>query len=96
VERFNLNHVQATVLAACILDALEDNKDAVAILPPYNYGREIANIVAEGLGIDPDIAAKGLGVHGRRGRCGGQGRGGRSHPVPDARRPADTQQAQGH
>jgi hypothetical protein len=62
MERFNLNCVQATALAACILDALEDNKDAAAVPPPYDYGRELADIIAEGLGIDPTVAAKGLGV----------------------------------
>jgi hypothetical protein len=60
--RFNLNRVQATSLAACILDALEDNEDAIPIPPPYDYGQEIANIVAEGLGIDLGVAAEGLGV----------------------------------
>jgi hypothetical protein len=87
--------VQATVLAARILDALEDNEDAASIPPPYNYGWEIANIVAEGLGIDPAIAAKGLGVQGGGGARCSEGRGGRSRPVPDARRPANPQQAQG-
>jgi hypothetical protein len=62
VVRFNLNRAQATALAAHILNALEDNKDAPSVPPPYNYGREIANIVAEGLRIDPAITAKGLGV----------------------------------
>jgi hypothetical protein len=64
VERFNLNRVQATALAAHILNALKDNEDATAVPPPYNYSREIADIIAEGLGIDPAIAAKGLGVRG--------------------------------
>jgi hypothetical protein len=62
VARFNLNCAQATALAAHILDTLEDNEDATPIPPPYNYGQEIANIVAEGLGIDPVVAAEGLGV----------------------------------
>jgi hypothetical protein len=62
VARVNLNRVQATVLAARILDALKDNEDAAAVLPPYNYGREIASIVAEGLRIDPAVTAEGLGV----------------------------------
>jgi hypothetical protein len=82
-------------LAARILNALEDNKDAAAVLPAYDYGREIANIVAEGLRIDPAVAAKGLGVRGGRGQHGGQGQGGRPHPVPDARHPTNAQQAQG-
>jgi hypothetical protein len=62
VARFNLNRAQATALAARILDALEDNEDATPIPPPHDYGREIANIVMEGLGIDSTVAAEGLGV----------------------------------
>jgi hypothetical protein len=95
IERFNLNRTQATALAAHILNALEDNEDAPVFLPPYDYSREIADIVAEGLGIDPAIAAEGLGVQGRGGLNRGQGRGGRSRQVPDAQRPANAQQAQG-
>jgi hypothetical protein len=76
--------MQATALAACILNALEDNKDAPAVLPSYNYGMEIANIVAEGLGIDLAVAAEGLGIRGRGGSNRGQGRGGRPQQVPDA------------
>jgi hypothetical protein len=94
VARFNLNHVQATALAARILDSLEDKEDAAQVPPPYNYGREMANIVTEGLGIDLAVAAEGLGVRGRGGPRGGQGQGGRSRPVPDARRPANPQQPQ--
>jgi hypothetical protein len=73
MARFNLNRAQATALAARILDALEDNEDAAPVLPPYDYGREIANIVAEGLGIDPAVAAEGLGVRGRGGARRGEG-----------------------
>jgi hypothetical protein len=62
VARFNLNRAQATALATRILNALEDDEDATPLLPPYDYGREIADIVTEGLGIDPAIAAEGLGV----------------------------------
>jgi hypothetical protein len=62
MERFNLNCAQATALAARLLNALEDNEDANVVPPPYDYGREIADIIAEGLGIDPAVAAKGLGV----------------------------------
>jgi hypothetical protein len=62
VARFNLNRAQATALATRILNALEDDEDAAPLPPPYDYGREIADIVAEGLGIDPAIAAEGLGV----------------------------------
>jgi hypothetical protein len=95
VARFNLNCAQATVLAARILDALEDNEDATLNPPPYDYGREIANIVAEGLGIDLAITAEGLGVRGRGGAHCGEGQGGRPHPVSDARRPTNPQQTQG-
>jgi hypothetical protein len=42
VARFNLNRAQATVLAASILDALEDDEDATPILQPPDYGQEIA------------------------------------------------------
>jgi hypothetical protein len=95
VERFNLNRVQATALAASILDALEVNEDAAAVPPPYDFGDEIAHIVAEGLGLKQAITAKGLGVCRRGGRGQGRGRGGQPQPIPDARRPAHTQQAQG-
>jgi hypothetical protein len=95
VVRFNLNCARATALAARLLDTLEDNEDAAQIPPPYDFGREITNIVAEGLGIDPAVAAEGLGVRGRGGACHGEGRGGRSHLVSDVRRPANPQQAQG-
>jgi hypothetical protein len=95
VARFNLNCAQATALAACILDALENNEDATPVPPPYDYGQEIANIVAAGLGIDPAIAAEGLGVQGRGGACRGEGRGGRPRPVSDAGHSANPQQAQG-
>jgi hypothetical protein len=95
VARFNLNRAQATALAASILDALEDNEDAAPVPPPHDYSREIANIVAEGLGIDPAVAAEGLGVRGRGGARHGEGRGGRPHPVSDARRTPNMQQTQG-
>jgi hypothetical protein len=95
VARFNLNRVQATALAARLLNALEVDQDTPEVPPPYNYGREIAEIVAAGLGINPAIAAKGLGVQGGAGSHRGQGRGGRPHPVPDAGRTPHLQQAQG-
>jgi hypothetical protein len=95
VARFNLNRAQATVLAARLLDTLENNEDTPEVPPPYNYGREIAEIVAEGLGISPAVAAEGLGVRGGGSQHRGQGRGGRPHPVPNARRPPNSQQAQG-
>jgi hypothetical protein len=61
---------------------------------PPSYGEEFARIIAEGLGIAPDVAAEGLGVRNRRGRRGSQGRGSRPQPVPDARRPANAQPTQ--
>jgi hypothetical protein len=48
----------------------------------------------EGLGIPPDVAAKGLGIRNRRGRRRGQGRGNRPLQVPDARCPANSQPTQ--
>jgi hypothetical protein len=95
VARFNLNRAQATALAARILDALEDNEDATQVPLPYDYGREIANIVAVGLGIEPAIAAEGLGIQGGGGAHRGEGRGGRPRPVSNARRTANPQQVQG-
>jgi hypothetical protein len=56
-------------------------------------GKEIAHIVAEGLGLDHAVVAEGLGVRGGGGRRGGQGRGGGPGQVPDARRPANPPQA---
>jgi hypothetical protein len=91
VARINLNRTQATVLAANLINALENHQDAASIPPAYNYGEEIAGIIAEGLGIDRAVAAEGLGVRTR----GGRGRGNGSQSVPDARRPAHVQQAQG-
>jgi hypothetical protein len=95
VARINLNRVQATVLASRLINALENNQDAAPVPPVHNYGEEVARIVAEGLGIDADVAAEGLGVRARRGRGQGRGRGNGPQPVPDARRPAHVQQAQG-
>jgi hypothetical protein len=95
VARFNLSRAQATVLATRLIDSLEqDHQDATTVLPAYDYGEEFARIIAEGLGIAPDVAAEGLGVRNRRGRRGGQGRGNRPQPVPDARRPAHPQSTQ--
>jgi hypothetical protein len=88
--RVNLNCAQATALASHLLDALENHKDATEV-PPAAYGDEIARIVAKGLGLEPAIVAEGMGVHAQ----GGQGRGNQSRAVPDARCPANTQQAQG-
>jgi hypothetical protein len=95
VARFNLSHAQATALATSLVDSLDENHQNTPEIPPdYSYGEEIAWIVAEGLGITPDAAAEGLGVHNRRGRRGGQGRGSRPQPVPDARHPANAQPTQ--
>jgi hypothetical protein len=91
VARVNLNRVQATALASRLLDALENNQDATAVLPAYDYREEIARIVMEGLGIDPTIAAEGLGVRARRGRGQGRGRGNRPQPVPAVRSPTHAQ-----
>jgi hypothetical protein len=95
VARFNLSRAQATALATCLVDSLEQNhQDATALPPAYNYGEEFARIVAKGLGITPDVAAEGLGIRNRRGRHGGQGRGNRPQQVPDARRPTNPQPTQ--
>jgi hypothetical protein len=95
VARINLNRAQATALASRLLDALEDNQDAAPVLPAYSGADEFARIVAESLGIEPAVAAEGLGIRARGGRGQGRGRGNGSQAVPDARRPANAQQAQG-
>jgi hypothetical protein len=78
MARFNLSRVQATALATRLVNSLEQNyQDATEVPPAYDYGEEFAQIVAEGLGIAPDVAAEGLGVRNRRGQHGGQGRGNR-------------------
>jgi hypothetical protein len=95
MARFNLSRAQATVLATRLVDSLKQNhQDAAEVLPAYDYGEEFVRIVAEGLGIVPDVAAEGLGVHNRRGRRGGQGRGNRPQQVPDARCPTNPQSTQ--
>jgi hypothetical protein len=95
MARFNLSRAQATALATRLVDSLEQNhQDAAAVPPAYNYGEEFMQIVAEGLGIAPDVAAEGLGIRNQRGRHSGQGRGNRSQQVPDARRPANSQPTQ--
>jgi hypothetical protein len=91
VARVNLNRAQATALASHLITVLEDHQDAAPVPPVYDYGEEVVRIVAEGLGIDPVVAAEGMGVRTR----GGRGRGNGPQPVPDARRPTHTQQAQG-
>jgi hypothetical protein len=62
VARVNLNHAQATALASRLIDALENHQDSAEIPPAYNYGEEIAGIVAKGLGLEQAIVAEGLGV----------------------------------
>jgi hypothetical protein len=95
VARFNLSRAQATALATSLVDSLdEDHQNTPEVPPGYDYGEEFARIVTEGLGIMPDVAAEGLGIRHRRGRRGGQGRGSRPQPVPDARRPANAQPTQ--
>jgi hypothetical protein len=95
VARFNLSCAQATALATRLVNSLEQNHQNPAEVPPaYNYREEFARIVAEGLGIAPDIAAEGLGICNRRGWRRGQGRGNRPQQVPDARRPANPQSPQ--
>jgi hypothetical protein len=93
VARVNLNRVQATALAANLINALENHQDATPVPPTYR--EEVARIVVEGLGIDPAVAAEGLGVRTRGGRGQGRGRGNGPQPIPNARRPAHAQQAQG-
>jgi hypothetical protein len=85
VARFNLSRAQATALATSLVNSLDQNhQDTPEVLPGSSYGEEFARIVAEGLGIAPDVAAEGLGIRDRRGQRGGQGRGNRPQPVPDA------------
>jgi hypothetical protein len=75
VARFNLSRAQATTLATCLVDSLEQNhQDAAEVPPAYDYGEEFVRIIAEGLGIPPNVAAEGLGVRNRRGQRRGQGR----------------------
>jgi hypothetical protein len=95
VARINLNRTQATALAADLIDALENHQDATQVSPVYSYGEEIANIVAQDLGIDQAVAAEGLGVRTRGGRCQGRGRGNGSQQIPAVQSPTHTQQTQG-
>jgi hypothetical protein len=73
VARVNLNRAQATALAANLLNALENNQDAAAVPPAYDYGEEISRIIADGLGVDRVVIAEGLGVRGSGSHQGGQG-----------------------
>jgi hypothetical protein len=70
VVRVNLNCAQATALASRLLEALEDNQDAAAIPPPYNFRDEISHIVTKGLGLEQAVVAVGLGVCTRGGQGG--------------------------
>jgi hypothetical protein len=94
VARVNLNCAQATALASRLLNALENNQDATPVPPPYDFGEEIARIVAEGLGVEQAIVAEGMGVRTRGGRGQGRGQGNQPQLVPDARCPAHAQQVQ--
>jgi hypothetical protein len=95
VARFNLSRAEATALAARLTTSLgQDNQDATPVPPIRDYWEEFAQVVAESLGISTATTAEGLGLHSRRGRRGGQGRGNRSQPVPDNERPRNTQPAQ--
>jgi hypothetical protein len=95
VARFNLSRAEATALAARLTTSLgQDNQDATPVPPIRDYREEFAQVVAESLGISTATTAEGLGLHSRRGRRGGQGRGNRSQPVPDNERPRNTQPAQ--
>jgi hypothetical protein len=94
MARVNLNCAQTTALATNLINALENNKDPGVVLPPYDYGGEITRILAEGLGLDQVVLAKGLGLQDGGGPHRGQNRGGRPWQVPDARRPANLPQAQ--
>jgi hypothetical protein len=95
MARFNLSRAQATALATRLVNRLEQNhQDAAEVPPAYDYGEEFTQIVAEGLGIAPNIAAEGLGIRNRRGRHSGQGQGNQPQQVPDARRPTNLQPPQ--
>jgi hypothetical protein len=95
MARFNLSRAQATALATRLVNSLEQNhQDTAEVLPSYDYGAEFARVVAEGLGIPPDVAAEGLGIQNQRGCRSGQGQGNRPQQVPDTRRPANSQSTQ--
>jgi hypothetical protein len=82
VARFNLNRVQATALAARLLNALEVDQDAPEVPPAIQLmaRRNRRASSQQRLGIDPAITAKGLGVQGGAGSRRGQGRGGQTPP----------------
>jgi hypothetical protein len=63
MARFNLSCAQAMLLAARLIDCLEENnQDATEVPPAYDYIEEFAHIIAKGLGIPLAIAGEGLGV----------------------------------
>jgi hypothetical protein len=90
----NLNRVQATALADRLISTLENHEDAIAVPLPYNYSREIANIITAGLGLDPKEVAEGLGVRNGGGQNRGQGRGSQPRPISNHQNPSNPQQAQ--
>jgi hypothetical protein len=95
VARFNLSRAEATALAARLTTSLgQDHEDATPVPPVCDYREEFAQVVAESLGISAATAAEGLGLHSRRGRRGGQGRGNRPQPLPDNERPPYMQPTQ--
>jgi hypothetical protein len=95
VARFNLSRAQATALAGCLVNALDqDGQDAIEVPPAYDYGLKFANIIAEGLGIPPAIAAEGLGVRGGRRQRQNRGRGGQPQQLPVNQHPSNPPQAQ--
>jgi hypothetical protein len=78
VAQFNLNRVQATALAARLIDTLEQNHEDSAEVPPaYDYQGEFARVLAEGLGLTQAEVTEGLGLHSGGGTPQGQNRGGR-------------------
>jgi hypothetical protein len=95
VARFTLSRAEATALAARLTTSLgQNNQDPAPVPPVRDYQEEFARIVAESLGISAATAAEGLGLHSRRGRRGGQGRGNRPQPISDNERPPYTQPTQ--
>jgi hypothetical protein len=95
MARFNLSRVQATSLAAHLINSLEQNDQDTSEVPPaYDYGEEFARIIAEGLGIPPAVATKGLGIRSGGRQRQNRGRGGRPQQLPNAQCPANSPPAQ--
>jgi hypothetical protein len=93
--RFNLSHAQATTLASRLVDALDQNsQNSAEVPPPYNYGYKFSRIIAEGLSIDQAVTAEGLGIRSGRRQHQNRGRGGQSQQLPDAQCPANLPQVQ--